>query len=500
MADPSLLLEMRGIDKYFPGVHAVRGVDFDLRAGEVHALVGENGAGKSTLMRVLAGVHPPESGHILLEGREVHITNPAVAAHLGVAMVHQELKLAPHLSVSENIFLGQLPATRAGFVDWKQLRHQATEALAVLGLTMDTDRTVSQLSVAEMQMVEIAKALRRNARILIMDEPSAVLTPFELAKLFEVIDATKARGVGIVYISHRLEEIFEIADRTTILKDGAKVHTVNVSDVNKWQIVKMMVGRELGKHYPKRQHAVGEPVLELTNVSRRGRLKNISFRLHRGEIVGIAGLVGAGRSDLAQVIFGAQAADSGEIRINGQPVRLRSPKDAMRYRVGFLTEDRRQTGLFAWLTVRENISIANLQRITRGGVLDLKRELQVVSALIKQLRIATPTPEQKVENLSGGNQQRVLLAKWINTDSAIFLIDEPTRGIDVGSKEELYFLMNDLTSRGAAILMISSELPEILGMSDRILVMNKGRITAEFAGSEATEEKIMEFAALEVPR
>lgn len=499
MADGSLL-EMRQIDKYFPGVHAVRGVDFDLRAGEVHALVGENGAGKSTLMKVLAGVHPPEGGRIFLDGRAVDIGSPAVAAHLGIAMVHQELKLAPHLTVAENIFLGQLPATRSGLVDWRHLQKQALEAVAVLGLTMDVDRTVAQLSVAEMQMVEIAKALRRDARILIMDEPSAVLTPFELAKLYEVIGAARARGVGIIYISHRLEEIFEIADRTTVLKDGAKVQTVNVADVDKWQIVKMMVGRELGKTYPKRSHHVGEPVLEVTNVSRRGRLKNITFSLHRGEILGVAGLVGAGRSDLAEVIFGAQTADSGEIRIQGQPVRVRSPKEAMRYRVGFLTEDRRQTGLFSWLTVRENVSIANLERITRWHVLDLKREVQVVLDLIKQLRIATPTPEQRVENLSGGNQQRVVLAKWINTDSAIFLIDEPTRGIDVGSKEELYFLMNELTSKGAAILMISSELPEILGMSDRILVMNKGRITAEFAGPEATEEKIMEFAALEVPR
>jgi ribose transport system ATP-binding protein len=306
--------------------------------------------------------------------------------------------------------------------------------------------------------------------------------------------------VGIIYISHRLEEIFEIADRTTVLKDGAKVNTVKVTDVDKWQIVKMMVGRELGKNYPKRQHEIGEPVLELKDVCRRGRLKNISFSLRRGEVLGIAGLVGAGRSDLAQVIFGAETMDAGEIWINGQPVRIRSPKDAMHYRVGFLTEDRRQTGLFSWLTVRENISIANLRRITRGGLLDLRREVRVVLALIERLRIATPTAEQKVENLSGGNQQRVVLAKWINTDSTIFLIDEPTRGIDVGSKEELYFLMNDLTSKGAAILMISSELPEILGMSDRILVMNKGSITAEFAGTEATEEKIMTFAALEVAR
>jgi ABC-type sugar transport system ATPase subunit len=494
------LLEMRGIDRHFPGVHAVRGVDFDLRAGEVHALVGENGAGKSTLMKVLAGVHPAERGRILLDGRAVHITSPAAAVQLGIAMVHQELKLAPHLTVAENIFLGQLPATRAGLVDWRKLHRDAREAVALLGLRMDVDRKVSNLSVAEMQMVEIAKALRRNARILIMDEPSAVLTPFELAKLFEIIRGARGRGVGIIYISHRLEEIFEIGDRTTVLKDGAKVSTVNVADVDKWQIVKMMVGRDLGKNYPKRQHQIGEPVLEVTNVSRRGRLENVTFRLHRGEILGIAGLIGAGRSDLAQVIFGAQGADAGEIRINGEPVRLRSPKDAMRRRVGFLTEDRRQTGLFSWLTIRENVSIANLQRITRGILLDLKRELQVVLALVKQLRVATPSLEQKVENLSGGNQQRVVLAKWINTESRIFLIDEPTRGIDVGSKEEFYFLMNDLTSKGAAILMISSELPEILGMSDRILVMNKGRITAEFPAVEATEEKIMQYAALEVSR
>ncbi len=496
----NLLLEMRGIDRHFPGVHAVRSVDFELRAGEVHALVGENGAGKSTLMKVLAGVHPAERGQILLDGREVHIASPAVAVQRGIAMVHQELKLAPHLSVAENIFLGQLPAMRGGLVDWRKLHHDAGEAVGLLGLTMDVARKVTDLSVAEMQMVEIAKSLHRNARILIMDEPSAVLTPFELAKLFDIIRGARARGVGIIYISHRLEEIFEIGDRTTVLKDGAKVGTVNVAEVDKWRIVKMMVGRDLGKTYPKREHRPADAVLEVKNLTRRGRLENISFQLHRGEILGIAGLIGAGRSDLAQVIFGAQRADAGEIRINGEPVRLRSPKDAMRRRIGFLTEDRRKTGLFGWLTVRENISIANLGRITRGLLLDLKRELQVVLGLVKQLRIATPSVEQKVENLSGGNQQRVLLAKWINTDSRIFLIDEPTRGIDVGSKEEFYFLMNDLTSKGAAILMISSELPEILGMSDRILVMNKGRITAEFPAAEATEEKIMQYAALEVAR
>ncbi len=491
-------LEMIGINKYFPGVHAVQNVDFELRKGEIHALVGENGAGKSTLMKVLAGVHPPETGEIRIEGQVIRVDTPAIARITGIAMVHQELKLASALTVAENIFLGAVPTNRYGLVDWKRVRQGAIEALAVLNIKMDVDRKVSELTVAEMQLVEIAKALTLNAKIIIMDEPSAVLTPYELQQLFSVLKAQRDRGVSIIYISHRLEEIFELADRVTVMKDGAKVKTLNVSETDKWEIVKLMVGRELGKHYPKRTHEIGEPVLELKNVTRKGKVENISFTLHRGEILGIAGLIGAGRSELATVIFGAEPLDAGEIWIHGKPVKIASPGDALKHRMGFVTEDRRQTGLFGILTVRENITIASLRKFTRRGFMNLRRELEIALDFIKRIRIVTPSPNQQVQNLSGGNQQRVLLSKWINTDSEIFLIDEPTRGIDVGSKEELYFLLNDLVANGAAILMISSELPEILGMSDRILVMNHGRITAEFQAAEATEVKIMEFAALEV--
>jgi len=498
--DETPLLVMTGINKYFPGVYAVQNVDFDLRKGEIHALVGENGAGKSTLMKVLAGVHPPEAGEIQIQGKSIKVDSPAIARSSGVVMVHQELKLANALTVAENIFLGSVPTNRYGLVDWKLLKKKAVDALAVLNIKMDVDRKVCDLTVAEMQLVEIAKALVLNAKIIIMDEPSAVLTPFELRQLYIVLREQRDRGVSIIYISHRLEEIFELADRVTVMKDGAKVAVLDVVSTNKWEIVKLMVGRELGKHYPKRTHKIGEPVLELKNVTRKGKVENISLTLHCGEILGIAGLIGAGRSELANIIFGAEPLDSGQIMIRGETTKIASPQDAMRKGLGFVTEDRRQTGLFAIMTVRENITIANLQKFTRRGFLDLKREYEIAKDFINRIRIITPSSDQQVQNLSGGNQQRVLLSKWINTDSKIFLIDEPTRGIDVGSKEELYVLMNELVANGAAILMISSELPEILGMSDRILVMNHGHLTAEFDITEATEVKIMECAALEVAK
>jgi len=492
------ILEMKAINKYFPGVHALQDVDFELIQGEIHALVGENGAGKSTLMKVLAGVHPPESGEIIINGKTREIETPAVAQTFGIAMVHQELKLASALTVAENIFMGHMPTNRFGMVDWKTLNREAEAALMVLNIKMDVTRKVSDLTVAEMQLVEIARALTKDANIIIMDEPSAVLTPHELKILFDVLKEQREKGVTIIYISHRLEEVFELADRVTVLKDGQFIETLTVSETDKWQLVKLMVGRELGKNYPQRTHEVGEPVLELRHVTRKGKIEDICFTLHKGEILGFAGLIGAGRSDLAKVIFGAEPLDSGEIWINGELVKIASPRDAMKRKLGFVTEDRRQTGLLPILTVRENITVANLQEFTRAGIMNLKRELGIVNDLIDRIRIMTPSPEQKVMNLSGGNQQRVLLSKWINTDSQIFLIDEPTRGIDVGSKEELYYLINDLASKGAAVLMISSELPEILGMSDRVLVMNMGRITAELSADEATEVKIMEFAALEV--
>ncbi len=500
MTDETLLLEMKGINKFFPGVHAVQNVDFELREGEIHALVGENGAGKSTLMKVLAGVHLPESGEIWIHGAQINVDSPATALNAGIAMVQQELKLANALTVAENIFLGHYPKNRYGLVDWKILEQNAVGALANLNITMDVKRLVSNLSVAEMQLVEIAKALIKDAKIIIMDEPSAVLTPHELNQLYKTLREQRARGVSIIYISHRLEEIFELADRVTIMKDGSKVIDLDVASTNKFEIVKLMVGRELGKNYPSRTNKVGEPVLELRNVTSKPRVQNVSFTLHRGEILGLAGLIGAGRSDLANVIFGVDPLEGGEILIRGETVKTASPQDAMRKGLGYVTEDRRRTGLFGIMTVRENITITNLKKCTRAGFLNLKREYEIVKDLIKRLRIVTPTSDQIVQNLSGGNQQRVLLSKWINTDSEIFIIDEPTRGIDVGSKEEFYFLMNDLVANGAAILMISSELPEILGMSDRILVMNHGYLTGEFDISEATEVKIMECAALEMKK
>ncbi|MDW8206972.1 MAG: sugar ABC transporter ATP-binding protein [Chloroherpetonaceae bacterium] len=486
---------MRHISKQYPGVRALDDVSLTVYPGEVHALLGENGAGKSTLMKILAGAQSRDSGEILLYGQPVAIDSPHRAMELGIAIIYQEFNLVPYLSAGENIFLGREPrATLPGFVDFKALYRMAQEILDRLGVKIDARTPVNQLSVAQQQMVEIAKAASQQARILVMDEPSATLTDHELQALFQLIRQLRDEGVSILYISHRLEEIFEICDRATILRDGRWIATRSVSDLTREEIIRLMVGRELREAIPKVAVEPGPPALAVKHLNRAGVLHDVSFHVCRGEIVGLAGLVGAGRTETARAIFGADPIDSGTIEVFGRPVTIRSPQDAIRHGIGLVTEDRKQQGLVLGMAVRENTTLANLGALSSLGFIRRNAERQVAEQYRKSLAIKTPSIEQTVQNLSGGNQQKVVLAKWLFTGSKILIFDEPTRGIDVGAKSEIYRLMNDLAAQGVAILMISSELPEILGMSDRILVMHEGRIAGELSRAEATQEKIMHLA------
>jgi ribose transport system ATP-binding protein len=489
------LLEMRRISKRYPGVTALDDVGFTVRAGEVHALVGENGAGKSTLMKILAGAERADSGEILLEGRVVHMTSPQAAMDLGVNIIYQEFNLVPHLSAAENIFLGREPsAFLPGFIDFGKLYRDAQAELDALGVHVDVHAEVSRLSVAQQQMVEIAKATSRESKIIAMDEPSATLTDHELQNLFGLIRRLKEQGVGIIYISHRMEEIFEICDVVTVLRDGKLVGERPVAETNRDEIIRMMVGRELGESIPKRPAEVGPPLLEVRGLTRKGVFHDISFTVRAGEIVGIGGLVGAGRTEVARAIFGADPVDAGELRLDGRVVRPRSPREAIALGIGLVPEDRKSLGLILNMVVRENTTLANLDLLTWLGFVNRRREREVAEKYRSDLRIRTPTIEQEARNLSGGNQQKVVLAKWLFTQSRLLIFDEPTRGIDVGSKVEIYELMNELAAKGAGMIMISSELPELLGMSDRILVMHEGRLAGELSREEATQEKVMQLA------
>ncbi len=487
------ILELKGISKAFPGVQALQGVDLFLRKGEIHALLGENGAGKSTLIKILSGAYSKDQGEFLFDGQHVAIRNPHHAQQLGISTIYQEFNLATHLTVPENIFLGHLPR-RGPIVDWVAARAKAEEVLARLGVTLPMNVPTGRLSVAEQQLVEIAKALARQCRVLIMDEPSAVLGEEDLEKLFEVMRSLKAQGISIIYISHRLVEIFEIADRVTVLKDGSLVGTREVAEVDMAQLVRMMIGRDLQDVYPKRGNPAGDVLLEVQGLSRPGVLHDISFQVRAGEIVGIAGMRGAGRTELARAIFGADAA-KGAVSLAGQPLKIHAPEDAIRHRVALVTEDRKAEGLFLQQSVKNNITISGLKALCRAWIIRRGQENEQVKSLIKQLRIKTPSMEHLVSGMSGGNQQKVILARWLNIGARVLLLDEPTRGIDVGSKHEIYQLMAQLAEKGVGLIMISSELPEVLGMSDRILVMREGRLVKELSRAEASEETIMSYAA-----
>lgn len=488
----STLLEMRGITKSFPGVLALDAVDFELEGGEVHVLLGENGAGKSTLIKMLSGAYRPDSGEILLDGESISITSASYAQGLGISTIYQEFNLVPELTVAENVFLGRQPR-RFGFMNKAKLYSDCREVLARIGLDVSPQAQISELGVAQRQMVEIAKALSTDARVLIMDEPTAVLSGREVERLFEIVRGLKEEGVGVVFISHHLEEIAELGDRVTVMRDGAVVDRVSAS-VSSDELVRLMVGRSIEDQFPRRKTEAGEAILEVRNLNREGVLDDVSLELHSGEVLGIAGLVGAGRTELARAIFGADPVDSGEILVRGEPIDTGSSAEAKRKGLGFISEDRRGQGIVPPLSVAENLGLATLGESSRLGFVDRKGQRRKAGRMIDDLGIRTPSPEQEIRYLSGGNQQKVVIGKWLLAESEVLLMDEPTRGVDVGAKVEIYELMNELTERGAGILMISSELPEVLGMSDRILVMSGGRIAGELTPEEATQERVMTLA------
>jgi ABC-type sugar transport system ATPase subunit len=487
------LIKAKGVYKEFPGVMALTNVDFDLRPGEVHVLLGENGAGKSTLIKIFSGLYTKDGGQIFVNGEETEIGSPLEALKLGITTIYQEFNLVSTLTVAENIFLGK-EKMKHRLIDWKRMFSEADILLESLDMHVDSRTVVRDLGVAEKQMVEIAKALSEKAKILILDEPTAVLTAREIEKLFSIIKNLRNQGVGIIYISHRLDEIPLVGDRVTVLRDGALVGTIGIHEGDQSTWIRMMVGRELKDKFPARQVQRGKELLRVENLSRRGVLDNISFTLHRGEILGIAGLVGAGRTELGRALFGADKISEGKIFLNGKATTIASPSDAIDNRICYLPEDRKTHGVVLILSVRDNLTLPSLGRLCFNNIINRKKEKKLADEYVAKLQIRTPSLDRKVMFLSGGNQQKVFIAKWLCAQSDLFIFDEPTRGIDVGAKVEVYYLMNELVRLGAGIVMISSELPEILGMSDHILVMRKGRITGEFDREGATQEKILSRA------
>ncbi|SLM18762.1 fused methyl-galactoside transporter subunits of ABC superfamily: ATP-binding components [uncultured spirochete] len=489
------ILEMQNITKIFPGVKALDNVSFAVRRGEVHGLVGENGAGKSTLMKILNGVLAPDSGNILVDGRPITFKNTKQAQACGISLIYQEFNLVNTLSVAENIYLGFLQTDRAKFVDWKKVRTEASELIKRLGFDFNVREKVENLSVAEKQLVEIAKALSLNAQLIAMDEPTSSLTANEIDKLFYIIQGLKERGITIIYISHKLDEVMAICNNVTVLRDGRIIDTKMVGETNNPEIISKMVGRPVEMAYPRRPLATNsEVVLEVRNLSCAGFVKDISFTLRKGEVLGIAGLVGSGRTELVEAIFGARHVQNGEVFVHGHRTKIRSTADGKRCSIGLVTEDRKETGLALGYNVTDNIIITNLQKV-RAGLLVSKNLIQSsVGRYVDDLGIKTPSIRQTVVNLSGGNQQKVVLAKWLFSDVEILILDEPTRGIDVGAKYEIYLLMNALVEKGKSIIMISSELPEVLGMSDRVIVINEGRKKGELQGQAMTPEAVMSIA------
>ena len=491
VSQPPALLVMAGIEKSFPGVKALKGVDLELAAGEVHAVVGENGAGKSTLIKVLAGVHQPDAGSIRIDGTPITFANPLVAQEAGIAVIYQEFNLVPGLTVRENILLGH-EKSRAGFFSKKDEQAIVASIFERMNVQIDPEARCSQLSVAQQQLVEIGKALSLGARILVMDEPSATLTNQEVDKLFAIIRDLKAQGIGVIYISHRLGEIFEVCDRVTVLRDGSYIGTNDVAAVDREGLIEQMVGRSIENEFPKEKAELGAVKLEVKGLARAPEDPEASFTVRAGEVLGLTGLVGAGRTELARLIFGADPIDRGEIWVDGTRRAIRSPLAAIKNGICLLTEDRKAQGLVLGLSSRENFALANLGNWSQSGFIQQGKERSLFASYVERLQIKLSSQEQLAKNLSGGNQQKVLIARWLESNSDIIIFDEPTRGIDVGAKYEIYLLMNQLAAAGKAIIMISSELPEVLGMSDRILVMHEGRITGEITDpASATQEEIM---------
>lgn len=493
-----IILEMRHISKNFAGVQALRDVSFDLQPGEVHALLGENGAGKSTLIKIITGVHQPDEGQIYLQGQPISFADPRQSREHGIAAIYQEPSLFPDLDIAENIFVGRQPTQAGGRVNWRQMYRQAEELLASLRVHLDPKTRARNLSVAQQQMVEIARALSVQAKILIMDEPTSSLTLAEVDELFAIVRQLREAGTAIVFISHRLEELFELADRVTVLRDGTYVGTQPIAGVTTEALIQMMVGRTLADMFPKQVVEAGPVVLEVEGLSRTGVFQNVSFELRQGEILGMAGLVGAGRTDIARAIFGIEPATGGSIKIDGQAVKITGPQQAMNLGLAYVPEDRQHHGLVLPMNISQNITLPILSEFARMSWIDDGQVRQSARQAATQLEVRAAGLWQKTRELSGGNQQKVVLAKWLATHPRILILDEPTRGIDVGTKAAVHGLMSELAARGMAILMISSELPEVLGMSDRILVMREGHLTGEFTRAEATQEKIMMAATTAV--
>ncbi|MBY5774340.1 sugar ABC transporter ATP-binding protein [Rhizobium laguerreae] len=490
------LLSAEGVRKEFPGVVALDDVQFWLKRASVHALMGENGAGKSTLMKILAGIYTPDKGDIRLKGIEIRLKSPLDALENGIAMIHQELNLMPFMTVAENIWIRREPKNRLGFIDHGVMHRMTEDLFTRLNISIDPDIEVRFLSVANRQMVEIAKAVSYNSDVLIMDEPTSALTEREVEHLFSIIRDLRAQGIGIVYITHKMNELFEIADEFSVFRDGRYIGTHASTDVTRDDIIRMMVGREITQMFPKEEVPIGEVVLSVKDLCLKGVFNNISFEVRAGEILGVAGLVGSGRSNVAETLFGVTPASSGSIELYGKPVTISSPTEAIRNRMAFLTEDRKDTGCLLILDILENMQIAVLQdRYVKGGFVQQGAVEATCEDMAKKLRVKTPNLYERVENLSGGNQQKVLIGRWLLTNPRILILDEPTRGIDVGAKAEIHRLVTEMARDGVAVVMISSEMPEVLGMSDRIMVMHEGRVTGFLNRDEATQIKVMELAA-----
>ena len=495
------ILEMKGIKKYFYGVKALDGVDFKIRTGEVHALIGENGAGKSTLVKILAGVHQPTAGTIILKDKPVQFPSPQVSQHAGISAIHQEATMFTELSIAENIFMGHHIRNKSnGLLSWKEMKSKTQTLLNKLELDIHPDTKVKNLSVAQRHMVEIAKALSLNAKIVIMDEPTSALTLKEVEYLYKIIQKLKSEGKAIIFISHKFEEVFEIADYFTVLRDGKFIGEGRIADVNMDKIVQMVIGRSLEQMYPKLEAEQGDIILKVENLTKSGIFKNVSFELHKGEILGFFGLVGAGRSEVMQTIFGINLKTSGEVFINGEKIDITNPSDAMNYGLAYLPEDRQIQGTILAMNIRENITLPIIDRISRHIFLDRDREFEITDEYGKYIEIKTSGWNQLVEDLSGGNQQKVVLAKWIATKPRIFIMDEPTKGIDVATKATVHNFISELTKQGIAVILISSELPEILGMSNNVVVMHEGVVTAKFTREEANSEKIIKAAIGSISR
>ena len=487
--DNNYILTLKNITKEFPGVKALDDVTINIERGTIHGLVGENGAGKSTLIKVLAGIYQPNKGEIILDGKPCRFNSPIEARRAGISVVHQEIKLAEPLSVAENMFLGNVQL-KNGLVDWKGMRRRAREIVEDLGMDIDINAQVSSLTVAKKQIVEIMHAINNNSRILIMDEPSAVLTDRELEVMFRIVKQLRDEGITIIYISHRLDEIFGLCSNVSVLRDGRHIDTIPVASIDRQGLINMMVGREMGQEYPKEVGNVGGTILEVKNLS-RGILQDISFEVKSGEVIGISGLVGAGRTELARAILGIDKPESGEVYVRGKKVHYRTFADAIRDGLGLIPEDRKLQGLVQIMSVKRNTTLVNMKRVLRAGVISSSLEEKLSKEYADKLHVVTPSMETEVQYLSGGNQQKVVIAKWLFQNSEILFLDEPTRGIDVGAKAEIYRLINRMAKEGKTIIMISSEMPELLGMCDRIMVMHEGHKMGELNAAEATQAKIM---------